>query len=72
MVPNYFASIVTNIKVIIITVCISTLMAELPNKMKNKPIKYVRMNKADIIKLFWNKYVRKNTCQTEERTEHAW
>ena len=35
--------------------------------MKNMHIQYVIMKWAVVVELFWNKYVRKNTFQTEER-----
>ena len=50
----------------------SIIMTELPNKMKKKHIKYNIVKYADVIKLFLNKYVKKNTCRTEERTECRW
>ena len=50
----------------------STLMTERLIKMKNQHIKYVIMKWADVINLFWNKYVQKNTCQTKEHAERAW
>ena len=49
-----------------------TKMTELLIKMENKHIQRHIIKWVDVIKLFWNKYVRKNTFWTEERTECAW
>ena len=50
----------------------STLMAELPNKTKNKNIKYMIMRSADVIKIFEIITYERHTCQTKELTERAW
>ena len=46
----------------------STKMTELPIKMESTHIKYHIMKWAVVIKLFWNKYVGKNTFWTEDST----
>ena len=44
-------------------------MTKLLIKIENKYIKCRNIKWADVIKLFWNKDVRKNKFRTEERTE---
>ena len=60
------------LEIIMMTVWMSTKMIGIPIKMKNTQIRYFIMKWADVIKLFWNKYVQKITCQTKERIECAW
>ena len=41
-------------------------------KMKNKYIKCHIVKWANLIKLFWNKYVWKNSLRIEERSKCSW
>ena len=50
----------------------STKMTELTIKMENKHIKYHIFKLANVIKMFWNKYVPKKSSLTEECTKCAW
>ena len=50
----------------------STKMNEQELKLINKHIKCHIVKWANDIKIFWNKYVRKNAFRTEERSKCSW
>ena len=49
----------------------STKMTKPLIKMKNKNIKCHIVKWANVIKMFWTEYVRKNEFQTEDRTKFS-